>query len=409
MKKCINYSSTKAFLQTIGQEHLLEYYCELTDLERKRLLYDIYKTDFSVLQTLKNPHAASRGKITPIDSISLGEIAKCRNKFLSRGLKLLSQGKVAAVLLAGGQGTRLGFNKPKGMYDMGITRPLPIFKILFSSALDAAERTGRYFPLFVMTGSSSDGDTKKFLKANNFFGYPQNMVHFYIQQECPTCSFNGKVFLDKKHCVSLSPDGNGGWYSSLIASGLSKVLEDEKIEWINLFGVDNVLQRICDPIFIGATALSNCGCGAKVVNKVNPEEKVGVMCKEDGMPSVIEYYEMSESLKNERNNGELVYRHGVILNYLFNVNALNSAKDSKLPYHLAKKAIAHIEMGERVCPVEPCGYKFEKLVVDMVKFMGSAVAFEVEREHEFAPVKNAVGADSVATAQRLLIQNGVIL
>lgn len=405
----MNYECAKAYLQSIGQEHLLEYYGELTDAERNQLLTDIAKTDFTVLKNINEPHAKQQGKISPIDSVSLAEIAQNSRQFESAGLKVLSKGKVAAVLLAGGQGTRLGFNKPKGMFNMGITRPLPIFKLIMNNVTEAAVRAGRYFPLFIMTSTINDGDTKAFFKENNYYGYPKDMVHFYVQQEAPACSFDGKVFLDKKHRIALSPDGNGGWYSSLVSSGLSKVLDEQNIEWINLFGVDNVLQRVCDPVFIGATVLKNCGCGAKVVNKVSPEEKVGVMCKENDKPSVIEYYEMNDALKNERKDGELVYRHGVILNYLFNVRALNSAIDGKLPYHLAQKAIAHIEGGERITPSEPCGYKFEKLVVDMVKLMGSGIAFEVEREREFAPVKNATGVDSVDTARKLLIQNGVKL
>ena len=176
-----------------------------------------------------------------------------------------------------------------------------------------------------------------------------------------------------------------------------------------MFAVDNVLQRIADPIFVGATIASGLNCGAKVVRKCNPYERVGVLCLENGLPSVIEYYEMTEELKNERKNGELVYRHGVILNYLFNVRALDSAVNGKLPYHLAEKAIPHMENGERITHSKPCGYKFEKLVVDMVKLMGSGIAFEVEREREFAPVKNATGTDSVETARELLIKNGVKL
>lgn len=405
----MDYASAKALLKGIGQEHLLKYYNELTITERNQLLEDIAKTDFSVLENIVHPHIKTKGKISPIDSISLAEIAKNRDMYEREGLKLLSKGKVAAVLLAGGQGTRLGFDRPKGTYDMGITRFLPIFQIIMNNISEAAARAGRYFPLFIMTSTINNEETQNFFKDNNYFGYPKGRVYFYIQQEAPACSYNGKVFLDKKHRIALSPNGNGGWFSSFAYSGLSKVLEEEKIEWINLFGVDNVLQRVCDPVFIGATVQKNCVCGAKVVNKVCPEEKVGVMCNEDGKPSVIEYYEMTEALKNERDGGELVYRHGTILNYLFNVQALASTVSGKLPYHIVEKAIAHIENGERVTPRQPCGYKFEKLVVDMVKFMGSGIAFEVEREREFAPVKNATGADSVDTARKLLIKNGVKL
>lgn len=405
----MDYKTAEKYLKDIGQEQLLDYFNELSISEQSQLLEDIQKADFTVLENIGKKSAKPRGKITPIDAVSFAEIAQNRQQFEKEGLRLLSEGKVCALLLAGGQGTRLGFDKPKGMFNMGLSRNLPIFQILMNNMSESAVRAGRYFPVFIMTSSINNADTVKYFEDNDYFGYPKEKVYFYIQSETPACSYDGKVYLDKKHRIALSPNGNGGWYSSLVASGLNKVLEEEKIEWINLFGVDNVLQRICDPVFIGATALKNCGCGAKVVNKVSPDEKVGVMCKEDGKPSVIEYYEMDADLKNQRENGELVYRHGVILNYLFNLRALAATVSCKLPYHLAEKAIAHMENGERVIPAKPCGYKFETLAVDMVKLTGSAIAFEVEREREFAPVKNATGADSVDTARNLLIKNGVKL
>ena len=147
----------------------------------------------------------------------------------------------------------------------------------------------------------------------------------------------------------------------------------------------------------------------KSFSKTCPEEKVGVLCNEDGNPTVLEYFEMPENLKTERVDGELLYRYGVTLNYLFNVNKLDGTLSGKLPYHLAKKAIAHVENGERITPEKPCGYKFETLVVDMVKMMGSCLAYEVEREKEFAPVKNLHGVDSVDTARVLLKSNGIEL
>lgn len=405
----MDYKTAKAYLLSIGQEHLLEYFDELSEAERVQLLDDIENTDFSVLEHISHKNVKPHGKITPIDAVSLKDISKNRAEYEEMGLKLLSEGKVAALLLAGGQGTRLGFDKPKGMFNMGVSRNLPIFQILMDNIKDTAARAGRAFPLFIMTSVINNADTVKYFEDNDYFGYPKQKVHFYIQNQTPACSYDGKVYLDQKHRIALSPNGNGGWYSSLVSCGLSKVLEEENIGWINVFGVDNVLQRICDPVFIGATALKGCGCGAKVVSKACPEEKVGVMCKEDGLPSVIEYYEMDDALRYERKENELVYRHGVILNYLFDVHCLASAASSNLPYHLAEKAVPHIERGERVTPSKPCGYKFETLVVDMVKLTGSAIAFEVEREREFAPVKNATGVDSVDTAREMLIKNGVEL
>jgi UDP-N-acetylglucosamine/UDP-N-acetylgalactosamine diphosphorylase len=317
---------------------------------------------------------------------------------------------VGAVLLAGGQGTRLGFDKPKGMFNIGVTRTLSIFEQQMNNIKDVTKLTGVNFPLFIMTSIKNDEDTRKFFAENNYFGYPKDRVFFFVQKTEPACDFNGKVYLEEKNRVSLSPNGNGGWYSSLMESDCRKVVEGEGIEWLNIYAVDNVLQRICDPQFIGATLLSGVNCGAKVVKKACASEKVGVLCKQGQKPSIVEYYEMPDNLKELTDeNGELMYRFGVILNYLFNVKKLNEIVNSKLPYHLAQKAVPHMENGEKVKPDAPCGYKFETLVVDMVKLMDTCLAYEVERSKEFAPVKNKEGVDSVVTARSLLTQNGVKL
>ncbi len=404
----MDYERAKSYLEKRGQTHLLEYYDELSPNDREQLLKDIENTNFSAVTNLSTANA-KRGKITPISAVTINDIKRRSAQFESVGLDFLRAGKVGAVLLAGGQGSRLGFNGPKGKFNIGETRYLSIFEQQMANIAEVNEKSGRHFHLFIMTSRLNNDETVEFFEENKFFGYPKDKIHFYIQDVAPTCDYNGKVFLDEKHRVSLAPNGNGGWYSSLVNSGLARIMERDNIEWLNVYSVDNVLQRICDPVFIGATILKGVRCGAKVVKKVNAEEKVGVLCNENGKPSIIEYYEMPENLKNKTKKGELVYRYGVTLNYLFNVHDLNLTLSGKLPYHLAEKAIPHVENGERIKPQAPCGYKLETLVVDMVKLMGTCLAFEIEREREFAPVKNAEGNDSVATARELLKLNGVEL
>lgn len=404
----MNYERAKLYLEERGQQHLLQYYGELTEDERLVLLDDIENTNFSIIKNL-NQSQKKLGKITPINAVSSEEIKRRRLQFESVGLNFLAEGKVAAVLLVGGQGSRLGYNGPKGTFNIGVTRELSIFELQMDNIKEVVSKTGRYFHLFIMTSRSNNDETVAFYEKNNFFGYPRDMVHFYIQDVAPTCDYNGRVFLDRKNRVSLAPNGNGGWYSSLVNSGLGRIMERDNVEWLNVYSVDNVLQKICDPAFIGATIFKQCRCGAKVVKKACAEEKVGVLCNEDGKPSIVEYFEMPEDLKNKTKKGELVYRYGVTLNYLFNVHDLNLTLSGKLPYHLADKAIPHMEDGERVIPSSPCGFKLETLVVDMVRLMGSCLAYEVEREKEFAPVKNLTGTDSVDTARELLVKNGVSL
>ncbi len=407
----MNLETAKAYLQKHNQSQLLQYYDELSAEEQLRLLKQIEYTNFNIVKNIEISQSGSgNGKITPpANTVSIEEAARRRIQFETVGLNMLAEGKVGAVLLAGGQGSRLGYDGPKGTFNIGVTRELSIFEQLMRNVSDVTSQTGRAFPLFIMTSTVNDVATRSFFKEHSYFGYPRDEIHFFIQDVAPACDYDGKVFLDDKGRISLMPNGNGGWYSSLVNNGLGRILERDNIEWLNVFGVDNVLQRICDPAFIGATILKRCRCGAKVVKKTSPDEKVGVLCTQDGKPSIVEYFEMPEDLKNKTKKGELVYRYGVILNYLFNVHDLNLTLSGKLPYHLADKAIAHMENGVRVTPAKPCGYKFETLVVDMVRLMGSCLAYEVEREREFAPVKNATGTDSVDTARELLRKNGVVL
>lgn len=407
----MKFEAAKKILTENGQEQLLKYYDELDFKKRTQLLDDISRINFSVINCINQPAADKNLKnVAPINAKNLDEIKKHLVEYSEEGIKLLRAGRVAAVILAGGQGTRLGFDKPKGTFNIGVTRELTIFGQLMNNIKDVTDTYGGYFHLFIMTSEINNDDTVAFFKENKYFGYPADKIHFYIQDKEPVCGLDGKILLSEKHRVAFSPNGNGGWYSSLVNSGLIKVLEKEGIEWLNIFSVDNVLQRICDPVFIGATSLDRSFCGAKVVRKTCPEERVGVLCSIDGRPDIIEYFELPQDIAALKDkNGELAYPYGVILNYLFNVHVLNAIISWKLPYHLAKKKVAHIENGEKVEPSEPNAYKFETLAVDMVRYMGSCLAFEVDREKEFAPVKNSTGVDSVESARELLQKNGVKL
>ena len=211
--------------------------------------------------------------------------------------------------------------------------------------------------------------------------------------------------------MSTSPNGNGGWYASMEKEGITKILHDKGIEWLNVFAVDNVLQRIADPCFIGAVIDKDCACGSKVVRKCAPDEKVGVMCLEDGKPSIIEYYELTEDLMNAKDaNGDPAYYFGVILNYLFRISDLEKIREKNLQLHVVEKKIPYLDaQGNYVKPEEPNGYKFEQLVLDMIHDLDSCLPFEVERNKEFAPIKNKTGVDSVESARALCKENGISL
>lgn len=402
----MNFDSAERLLKEHNQTDLLLYYPELDARQRRVLLDDISRIDFSVFSNLNGGEANALKGLEPISAISLSETAARRAEFTLAGISSIKRGEAAAVLLAGGQGTRLGFDKAKGMFDIGVTRPVSLFGLLFKSALASATAAGRYFPLFVMTSTENDAQIRAYLKSEGCFGYPEDRVFFFAQGNAPTCGFDGKIFLSEKYRVSFSPDGNGGWYPSLVNSGLGKILESEGIKYINVFGVDNALQKVCDPAFIGAFVLSGQGCASKVVRKDCAEENVGVLCMRGGKTAVVEYYEMPPALKYAADEKGLLFGYGVTLNYLFSVRGLKRAYVNKLPYHAAKKAIPHIEGGVKVTPKSPCGYKMETLIVDAVEIFGDCLAYEVERDSEFAPVKNRFGRDSAETAREKLVKLG---
>ncbi len=404
--------TTENTLKRIGQEQILRYWGELNESEKKSLEAQVRGTDWSVLENLAHPENLSgKGKIEPISGLRAKEIEARREEFFALGKEAIKKGKVGAVLLAGGQGTRLGTDAPKGTFDIGITRPLYIFQQQIENLLEVTNECGAYVPLYVMTSEKNNDETVAFWKEKNYFGYPAQYVRFFKQDMAPAVDFSGKVILEGKANIALSPNGNGGWYSSLARCGLLSEIRARGIEWLNAFAVDNVLQRIADPVFVGACIAEGVNCGSKVVCKAEPHEKVGVLCLEDGKPNIIEYYELTEEMANARDEkGDLQYIYGVILNYLFRLEKLDEVADAKIPVHVVKKKVPYLsEAGELVKPQTENGYKFETLILDMIKLMETCLPFEVVREREFAPIKNRTGVDSVETARELLQKNGIVL
>lgn len=405
----MNYSEAKAKLALFNQDHLLKYYGDLSESEKNSLLSQIEKTDFSIVTT--NENSEERGTISPIGVTEISEIKERETEFVSAGLDEIRSGHVGAVLLAGGMGTRLGSSEPKGMYNVGITHPLYIFECLINNLLDVVHRAGCFIHLFVMTSSKNHTATVNFFSEQNFFGYSSEHVHFFMQDEAPAADFNGKIYLEEKWKLACSPNGNGGWYSSMSKNGMLDIVRSCGIEWLNVFAVDNVLQRIADPAFIGAVKLANCASGSKVIRKASPDEKVGVMCLEDGRPSIVEYYELTDDMRNAKlENGQPAYNFGVILNYLFHVEQLDMIAGRHLPLHVVRKKIPFInENGEHIKSDTPNGFKYETLILDMIKMLDGCLVFEVERQKEFAPIKNKEGVDSVESARKLLELNGIKL
>lgn len=408
----MNFEERKNLLAGKDQSQLLRFYNDLNDDEKLILTSQIDAIDWGFEQAYHNKDAKSNtSKIEEIDALHLHQILPESEKYRATGLQAIRDGKLCLLLLAGGQGTRLGFDKPKGCFNVGLTKELYIFQLLIEHTLEVVHAADAWIPLYIMTSDINYQDTVNFFEAHDYFGYNPSFIHFFIQELNPATDFNGHILLKSRYELALSPNGNGGWFSSMHKAGLLEGIFNSNLEWINVFAVDNVLQRIADPVFLGATIQSGKMSGAKVVKKAYPEEKVGVMCKENGKPHIIEYYEMTDEMLNKRlPDGNLAYGFGAILNYLFPIQRLKETLDQSMPLHVVKKKVPFIdEKGNSVMPDEPNAYKFETLALDLIHEMDDCLIFEVNREKEFAPIKNKEGIDSVDTARELLKKNGYVL
>ena len=392
-------------------EHDQKYLKNLLDTDiPEKLEKQLEDMDWSCLELI-HQKKQPRGSFAPLKAVELSEICANENVYRTQGLEAIRAGKVGAILLAGGQGTRLGFDKAKGMFNIGVTKTLYIFEQLIKNLMQVKMQAGAWIPLYIMTSDKNDAQTRAFFEEHDFFGYDSSYIKFFVQEMVPAVDFDGNVLLESQDSLAMSPNGNGGWFKSLIRAGFDQDLKEKSVEWLNVFAVDNVLQRIADPVFVGATIASGCVSGAKVVRKVSPHERVGAMCLEDGKPSIVEYYELTpEMAEAVDENGSLLYGFGVILNYLFKVDSLLAIAQKNLPMHIVEKKVPYLdENGKLQKPQEPNAYKFETLILDMIYMMDNCLPFEVEREKEFAPVKNATGTDSVESARELLQKNGVAI
>ena len=326
--------------------------------------------------------------------------------YIELGEKLIKEGKLAAVTMAGGQGTRLGHNGPKGTFDLGLDSHKSLFEILTDVLKDAKAKFDVDIPWYLMTSRENNDDTEKFFEEHDYFGYPKNAVRmFFKQSELPMLDENGKIVINEDGIIKEAADGHGGIFEAMFRNGVLQDMKEKGIEWVFVGGVDNPLVRMADPLLVGYAAHNKYLAVSKTLAKAYPEEKVGVFCKKNGKPCVIEYTEISDELAHQRDeDGELVYGESHVLLNLFNIEILEKIKEVKLPYHSAhKKATYTNENGEIIKPDSPNAYKFEAFIFDAFSMMPEVGLLRGVRENEFAPVKNAEGNDSPETARKMYL------
>jgi UDP-N-acetylglucosamine/UDP-N-acetylgalactosamine diphosphorylase len=414
-----NYDKALGILTKHNQQHLLKFWDELDEPAREKLLSQVEQIDFKSLDSKINEYVKNSAptklpsKIEPAPVYTaIPQTAEQKEKFLKAkklGAELLSKGKVAAFVVAGGQGTRLGFDGPKGDFKISPIKNKSLFQI-FAETIKAAGKKYNFSPKwYIMTSPLNYEPTRKIFKDNNFFGLGENAVFFFQQGTEVNYSIDGKILLADKGAIAESPDGHGGSLKAIYKSGAVADMKKYGIEYLSYYQVDNPLLNIFDPLFVGLHALDNAEMSSKYLTKCGPLEKVGNFCLADGKVTVIEYSDLPDELANKKNaDGSLVFALGSIAIHIISrtfIERLN-AKGFALPYHRAVKKIPYIdiETGKKIEPQKPNGIKLETFVFDALPLAKESIILETLRSEEFAPVKNAEGADSPAVTKRMMTE-----
>lgn len=401
-------NKAKQITKEYHQEHVFRFYETLNNEKKEKLISQILSIDFKTLTDLyektKIKEEKKEDKIEPISYVDKEKITAQEKEMLEKvGIEEIKAGKLAVVTMAGGQGTRLGHHGPKGTFILDTENQKSLFEILCDTLKKAKEDYGAVIPWYIMTSKENYADTVAFFEKENYFHYGRENIFFFKQGEFPMLDTNGKLLLNEEGTIKEAADGHGGVFESIIKNGVLQNMQQRKIEWIFIGGVDNCLVKMVDPLFIGMAVQKKVLAAGKSLVKASPEEKVGVFCKKNGKPSVIEYTEITKEMAEMKNkDGELVYGESHILCNMFHIKAIEQIGDHKLPYHIAfKKATYKDENGNMVEPTEPNAYKFESFLFDAFERLDDMLILRVKREEEFAPVKNASGVDSPETARKL--------
>lgn len=413
-----------ATLQQQGQDHLIQFWNELDDTQQQRLQKQIEEIDFDLFKKLIQKRDAkevgtsgserAKNATSPEQLVRLPQTPddiELRNRARHLGEELLQSGKVGVVLVAGGQGSRLGFDAPKGTFPIGPVSQRTLFQILAEQLLARSRRANVYIPYFIMTSEATHQPTIEFFAQHDYFGLGQENVYFFQQASLPAVEdSSSRILLANKGEIATSPDGHGGMLRALQKQGMLKVMQDRGIEHLFYHQVDNPTAIVCDPEFLGLHLQHNSDLTTKVVAKVSPEEKMGVLVTIDGKTEIIEYSDLpGEEAHRKDAEGKYVFWAGNTAIHVFRREFIESllGEDLSLPFHIAHKKVACIDQaGNSVEPTEPNANKFEQFIFDALPHARVALVVEGDRQREFNPVKNAEGNDSPATSRAALEELG---
>jgi len=397
-----NIEEARRILEENGQGHI--------KVENEELADQILHIDFERLKTLDEEIThpcctCNIEDISPVKAINPDKKDKEElEEYIKIGEDVVKSGHFAVGIMAGGQGTRLGHNGPKGTFKLelnGETKSL--FQIIVDKLRNAHEKYNVYLNCYIMTSPENNKETVAFFEKNNYFNYPKEYIKFFMQEDLPLLNKEGKLILGEDGLIKLASEGNGGIFYSMAKKGIIDDMKSKNIKWIFIGSVDNLLVKYVDTLLLGLAIKQNVNIATRTVIKNSPNERVGVLCKKNGKVKVIEYTEVPEEMVVATDEaGELLYGESHIMCNLFSLEAIEKASTKELKYHVAVKKIKYIDQnGKLVNPTEPNCYKFEKFVFDSFGLFDEIAILRGKREEDFAPIKNAEGQDSPETAKKL--------
>jgi len=396
-------------LKEYKQEEIIELINYLNDDEKEKIYKQIIGLDFEKIDKLYNELTKKEEinieHVKPISALNKEKLTQEELlKYDSLGEKIIKTNGYALVTMSGGQGTRLGYDKPKGEFVVDIiSGHKSLFEILADKLKEVNNKYDVVIPWYIMTSSENNEEIENFFKEHNNFEYPKDFIKFFKQGNLPLITENKKLLIGKDKLIKEAADGNGGIFNSMYNNGILSDMEKRGIKWIFISSIDNILLKIADTTLIGLAEERKVDIATKSLVRNSAEEKVGAICKIDNKIKVIEYSEMSDKMKNKRNeDGELTYAESHIMCNLFSLNALNILAEKKLPYHIAHKKSDYLNnQGEIIKATEPNVYKFETFIFDSWEFFNDIAILRGKREEDFAPIKNKEGVDSPQTAVEL--------
>ena len=400
------YKIAKEKLIKYDQQHLLMFYDEINEAEKEKILNQILNIDFEeIIELYKNSYKEedySNVKISPIEHIIRENIDKMHETYYkSIGERVIKNNEFAVATMAGGQGTRLGYKGPKGTYELELDPKKSLFEIQCENLKQAKEKYNVVIPWYIMTSEENNNATIKYFEEHNYFDYPRESIHFFIQSKLPIIDTNGKLILSEPYLIKEAANGNGNIFNSMKKDKVIQDLEQKNIKWIFIGGIDNVLLKTVDPLFIGMTVSKKLDIASKSIFKEDEEKQEYVFCKVNDKPSIFDCESINPDYNNAKDElGNYLYKYINIVSHLFSIDAIKILQDIKLPYHRAYKKNAFVnEEGMKQVPDKPNTFKFENFIFDGFKYFDNMLLLRVKEEDEFAPIKNFTGKYNPDTAK----------